>query len=254
MKKILFLQILIFLCIEAQAGFAQSLARGEVCKNDLQSENFDNCISGGKKVVERKSANLESPTSGVALLKNIKIVVDERLLLRRDTFSDGGMKWIFGEDYAVQPRDNESVTGDYLSFRLDAAPSSFCINSGNFQWFRKETSDGRERVAGSFSAGTKFSQQNGQAGEGCQDLTADSVVDVFGRPGKVIDKEVGQGKLPSPHLPAPETGFGPKSHPMGHSELVYEFSDQAGKPEGRVRFLVSGSGNIVFINVENWRE
>jgi hypothetical protein len=160
------------------------------------------------------------PVTPEELLKNIKLALENNLFLREDFYTEDNFRRVFG-DYAYSWRDNDAEHKFVdMEPTVQARPSSQghpCLKSGALSWgvnsVGGKARGWRARIVGSLL----------HADPRCSSFSADLIESLFGKPTKVT--AIFENNRPPPH--GRNVVFGPKTHPLGHSDIEFDLGDAA---------------------------
>jgi hypothetical protein len=191
-----------------------------------------------------------SPSTPKDVLLNFKYAVEHDLLLQRSFYEPENLRWFLGEYETVANPNNTPVEQAFSFTTVDSALHQSCIQSGSWVWYDiQKSSTQPAAILGSFGARLKYTDEHNDARRTplCLQFNADTMQEVFGPPTKVSSLFPPDG-LPPPHN---RTGlvYGEKSHPLGHSDISYDLSDE--KTRRKVSFEIIGNGLVHTIGVDS---
>lgn len=184
----------------------------------------------------KSSTMFQPPITPKDVLLNLKYALEHDLLLRREFYAQENFRWFLGE-HLVVPNANNSPTEQIFTLTKEAeTASNSCIESGGAQWSVWEGLAG-----GGVGMRVRYTdkQTDPRRPEICTQLNVDTVQAVFGKPHVVVPIFPEDG-TPPPH--GRNIVFGAKTHPLGHTDIKYHWSD--GKISRNASFEIMGNGLV----------
>lgn len=178
------------------------------------------------KTVKEFIAMMNKPTNPVELLKNIKFVIENNLLLRDDFFIDEYLNKAFGGT-EISWHKNEPNNKEFMVFNLkDVFQTSY--SSDGIGCNRRRLDE-----TGILNERGKITARLGFYGFGDTRFTVESIENVFGSDMQVIN--------PYKRLNR-SIALLPKTHKLGNQKLIYRIDSPTATTV--ISFLIKGNGIV----------
>ena len=193
------------------------------------------------------TAMLHSPDTPKAVLQNIKYALEHDLFLQKDFYTTSNFNSFLGM-YTTKQTEDLPTSMEFF-FETTASPHySSCIELGTMSWreFQQSTT-GKIGHSGGFDGRVKNTneQNDPHLTPLCAQFSADTMLEVFGKPTDIRD--IFSNQTPPPH--GMKVVFGAKTHSLGHSYVTYSLGDKNTKRI--VTFTIIGNGMISTFNASN---
>jgi hypothetical protein len=164
---------------------------------------------------EKSTATIDRPTTAVEVWRNLKFALDNDLFLRDEFYTDENLRRFFAATQITWQENLPTRT----SGRLFSPYLDIFLIRGTFDEKGNDAANGKKRGGGTISA----------------DVTADLVIEVFGKPMKVTNPYAEEG-------PEHPSALMPKTHHLGNLSIEYSFDHQRTTASLSCRF--NGDGTV----------
>jgi hypothetical protein len=205
------------------------------------------CAGATERLKEEYSRIFSEPSSAKNIFANIKIALDENLLLRESFYEEKNIYWIIGDHVA---REREAGENTYL-FTSSKASKLPCPISGTFGWAIYEFERPRKEKAISGVIGLRILDKTvvhtSQIPIACEQFNIDELIKIFGPPNEERNIFDETGRSPPLH------GFqgyvlGLRAHPLGNKYLTF-LKTGPKNISYEIRVTVTGAGVVSGISV-----
>jgi hypothetical protein len=179
----------------------------------------------------------------IKVFSELKASLMQDLLLDKGFFVDGSVPRIIG-GINSKPRSDSTETETFFLF---STTDNSCIEGGAMSWItRPNATTHITQTSGSLGFKIKNTDQfnDPKLTKECAEFNVDTLQSVFGKP-KDIGEIFPKGQPPIVHR---NVVFGPKIHPLGNTDLIFDLSDL--KVNRLLKAEVIGDGVVRRIGIQ----